>query len=595
MKRKTLQPTRRAFLKGLTITPLAAGLSSVASTAAAQNNSNSSSAAQNFSGVPLHEQVWDFEKVPAKVPENQIANTLSCDILIVGSGGSGMPASVAAVETGKKVITIEKLRKDQVFNPDRPDISRAIGAWFGFSNNRLLKERGIKKDVRAQFESQVRSAHWRCNQLNIKSVFDHGLEVSNWWLDKLSSQGLDPKTFPIETHPERDQQELPSMAWKRPGSGHYWFPGQIICPAGIAERALEAWLNDNDYEITYGVSAKYLEKDDKGAISGLIAQRSSDGKYIRIKAPKVILCTGGFEGNKEMMKKYLPESGAYREVFGKKTNTGDGFLMAQWAGARMDPWPLCPQTWDGMNPEALEKLKMDYVGIARQAWLYVNADGKRFMNEDAPFAGVGKSMFMQPHSMMWTIWDDKWKDDDVLYRLKGTVCRRMTTRSIPFILPMNTKEATQKMIDAGVIIKANSIPELVHKMVEKGPSLGIGNNMKEPVLQATIDRYNELAKKGDDEDFGKDPRALIEINKPPYYACRTTVGVIVCTGGPIVDEYFRVMDKNGGIIPGLYACGNNAGGYNQYEYDMPTDVGSLGRACVSGYLAAKHAAGDIGD
>jgi fumarate reductase flavoprotein subunit len=178
-----------------------------------------------------------------------------------------------------------------------------------------------------------------------------------------------------------------------------------------------------------------------------------------------------------------------------------------------------------------------------------------------------------------------------LEKLAGTVCRRMTTRRLPLVLPMNSKKATEKMIAAGIILKANTLDELAAKMIKEGPALGIGGDLKTDVFKAEIARYNKLAKAGKDEDFGKDPQTLFAIDKPPFYAVRTTVGILVAQAGALVNGKFQVTDKEGKVIPGLYACGNNAGGFNQYEYSMDADIGSLARCCVSGYLAAKIAAG----
>ena len=168
----------------------------------------------------------------------------------------------------------------------------------------------------------------------------------------------------------------------------------------------------------------------------------------------------------------------------------------------------------------------------------------------------------------------------------------MTTRHVPFILPMNTIKNTEKMVEAGVILKANTLKELYQKMREEGPKLGIGGDFTDEDMQATVDRYNEICKKGEDVDFGKDPQCLVPIDKPPYYACRTTVGILVTQAGPLVDDHFRVYDKDNRPIPGLFACGNVAGGFKQYEYSMNADIGSLGRCAISGYVAAKTAAGE---
>ncbi len=549
-----------------------------------------SSATQVCKNVPLDEQVWDFEKQPAPIPASKIKETITVDIVVVGSGAAGMPCAIAAHETGAKVIVLEKLRKDQTFTPGRPDLGRAIGAWWGFSDSKLYKKRGVKVDKEQLAMDQARSALWRVDQRQIKKVIDYGEKVADWWLDILEGQGINLDTIPIETHPEMNQQELPTQAHPRPGQYVYWHPTGMIIPCAVAEQALERHLNENGLQITYETPVRQLIKEGK-RITGVIAENKKG--YIRINAKKgVILCTGGFEGNNDMLKKYVPESKYYREIYGKKTNTGDGFLMAQWIGARMEQWPLCPMTWDGMNPEAVEKLHLDYVGVARQAWLWVNAFGERFMAEDNLFASVGKAMCLQPHSMMWTIFDDQWRDDDIEVKLGGTVCRRMTTKKIPFVLPMNTKEATEAMIKAGIILKADTIDELASKMLKAGPALGIGSDLDLEKFKATFDRYNQLMKVGRDEDFGKDPQKLVVLNKPPYYACRTTMGILVAQGGPYVTDNFQVIDKQNKLIPGLYACGNVAGGFNSYEFSMDADIGSLGRCVVSGYIAAKHAAGE---
>jgi fumarate reductase flavoprotein subunit len=591
-RRQLLVRTGAAIASGALMTSTAL-LASGQSAAAAPTDGKTGKTAHPKRGrsnnVPLHEQVWDFEVPPDPIPASKIKETLTTDIIIVGTGASGLPCAIAALEAGAKVIALEKLPKSATFKPGRPDLGRAIGAWYGFAGSRLYKQRGIKLDLEQLAGAQIRSALWRCDQRQVFKVVKYGEKVADWWLDILEEQGIDVKKIPIETHPEMNYQELPSQAHPRPGQYFYWHPVGHIIPCAQVEGALERHLNDNGLEITYETPVKQLIKE-KNRITGVIAQNRKG--YLRVNARKaIILCTGGYEGNSEMMKKYIPEYGAYKEVYGKKTNTGDGYLMAQWVGARMDPWPHSPMTWDGMCPEALDKFGCDFVGVARQPWLYVNAFGERFMNEDTLYASVGKSMFMQPRSMMWTVFDERWRDDDIQEKLAGTVCRRMTTRRIPFVLPFNTKQMHENLIREGIILKANSLEELAAKMNKAGPSLGIGADLNADTLKATVERYNQLAKSGHDSDFGKDPQKFIPCDKPPYYAIRTTVGILVTMAGPLVNDNFQVIDKEGKVIPGLYAAGNNSAGFNSYEFSMDADVGSLGRCCVSGYIAAKHAAG----
>ena len=112
-------------------------------------------------------------------------------------------------------------------------------------------------------------------------------------------------------------------------------------------------------------------------------------------------------------------------------------------------------------------------------------------------------------------------------------------------------------------------------------------------FKATVERYNEICEAGYDWDFGKDPICLYKVNEPPYYAACTGCGILVTCSGAYVDEHMRVLSKDVDRhpIPGLYAIGNVASGFNAFEISIDTDLGSLGKAATEGWIAAHEIMG----
>ncbi|MGV8082238.1 MAG: FAD-binding protein [Coriobacteriia bacterium] len=585
---------RRQFLK---YTATAAAMAAAGSTLAgcAKSGAEAERGTSNVN-IPLHEQVWDFEIEP-EYNLDDITEEQTADVVVVGTATSGMHCIAALLEGGAKVIALEKLSSDSVV-VGGITYRRSIGFSWGFSYNKVAKKQGVKIDYDRLIQDQVRISNHKVNQRQIQRVANVGPTVADWQLAHLEETGFDTNNLWVEDNAERHQTPLPTDATERPGQQDtYWHPLGYTIWAGDVEWALESLMKKRyGFEVTYETTAKKLIQDDDGKVVGVIAQKA-DGDLVKYYGTKgVILCTGGYEGNDDMQKKYLPDAERYIVRVGKQTNTGDGLLMAKWAGAEVEHWPHTVMTWDGMCPEAIQA-GYDYVGVARQAWLYVNALGQRFMNEDVTFGGQGRAISLQPYNMMWTIFDQKYTDPNVLINLKGTVCRRMTTvyHTMPGktgVMPFCTPECTEDLVNQGVILKADTLEKLADLMLEKGPDFGIGSDLDKETLLTTIKRYNELAELGYDYDFGKDPICLYKIDEPPYYAVRTGCGFLVTQSGVYVDERMRVLKpKDRNPVEGLYAAGNVASGFGAFEFSMDTNLGSLGRAATTGYLAAHEVLG----
>jgi fumarate reductase flavoprotein subunit len=567
-----------------------------AQTPDADGNTGTPTAGTSGANVPLAEQVWDFELEP-DIDIDAITEVETADVVVIGAASSGMHCIYSLLEGGASVIALEKLNSDSI-TVGGLTYRRSIGFNQGFAYNKIAHDQGIKIEFDRLVQDQVRISNHKVDQRKIRRILNLSPKVSAWQLGIMREHGDDVDHLWVEDQAERHQTALPTDATERPGQQDtYWHPIGYTIWAGDVEWALEDMAKQNfGFEITYETTAKKLIQDESGRITGVVALKK-DGTLVKYMGSKgVVLASGGYEGNEDMKKKYLPDQDRYIVVVGKRTNTGDGQLMAQWVGAKIEDWPHCPQTWDGMSPEAIQA-GYDYIGVAREPWLYVNAYGQRFMNEDVTFAGQGRAISIQPYSMMWTVWDEKYKDWDILTNMKGSICRRMTTvyHDMPGpdgIMPFNTEQCTQDLVDQGVILKADTIEELADLMIARGPDFGIDDMDKQTFL-STVTRYNSICDEGYDWDFGKDPLCLQKLSDPPYYATRTGCGFLVVSSGVYADEHMRVIskDRDRHVIEGLYAIGNMSSGFNALEFSIDTTLGSLAYAATSGWIAAQEILG----
>jgi len=321
-------------------------------------------------------------------------------------------------------------------------------------------------------------------------------------------------------------------------------------------------------EVRYKTPAAQLVKDDSGRVSAVIAQ-NEDGSYTKFIAKKgVILATGDYGNDPEMLEKYIPSSSTiYGNAYSTKLNTGDGHKMGLWIGAAIDEAPHAPMYFDqgivGWPPGAKP------VPVTRQPWLYVNLRGERFVNEDLPYGYSCNAHRQQPGNVKWVIFDAKWPEEAP--RFKMTACKAMRP-------PLHNPEEVEELIAKGIILSADTLDELIQKM-----------EVPAETFKATVARYNELAKKGIDEDFGKRPECLTTIEKPPFYAVKLATTLLVTLGGLQVNDKLQVLDTEKNPIPGLYAAGNVAGSFYANDYPNTMPGNSHGRALTFGWLAGKIA------
>ncbi len=541
--------SRREFIKDAAIASAAVATTSVLGTATAHAQNPTPTAAP--SATPVPKAAWEIP--PAPIADKDIKTTLSADVVVVGAGSSGLFAALAAVQSGAKVILIEKRATLRGDGGDNTAIDSKIQRQLGIQ---LDKDRIVRELMK-----------WGGNRLDESLLYlwaNHSGKVMDIIIDMLAAEGL--KTYLVV--PDRGDEETAVIdKWPLPTGfpANYNYLNEIVIEnptchrPGGKSRQQSVWLGIVEknlkkagVDIRYKTPAKQLVREpNNGRVSAVIAQ-SEDGSYIRLNASKaVILCTGDYGGNKDMVAKYgnlLAGSVA--------TNTGDGQRMGMWIGAVMENMPHAP-------------MSHSWSAWGQDAWLYVNKYGERFFNEDSDPESVANQAYEQ--GGFWCVFDDSWTED-------------VGKMGMGFFKIWNATPTVKKEFDAkvqaGTLLKADTLDDLAAKM--KVPA---------EALKATVARYNELVKGGKDLDFGKRADRLTAIDKPPYYAGWTAkpASALVVLGGLLVNKKLQAIDATGAVIPGLYLAGNTVGRRFKVGYPVICPGLSHSMAWTHGYLAGQFA------
>lgn len=346
----------------------------------------------------------------------------------------------------------------------------------------------------------------------------------------------------------------------------------------VRERGIPLWLDSPMTELI-------ADADADGSVTGVSVVR--DGKTQRIGARLgVILASGGFDHDLAWRKELLPVVDQDWS-FGNPSAMGDGIRAAQKLGAATDlldeAWWFPAIQWpDGRMQFMLNERMMP-------AQFIVNGDGKRFINEAAPYMDFGHAMIDGQksgvtHIPCWLITDHRsWNR----YVIGG----HLPLPKIPGAPVPTGRKVPSAWLESGVVKAAMTWEEMATK-------IGVpADNLCE-----TAWRFNELARKGHDDDFNRgdsvydnyygDPTLpnpnLYPLGDPPYYAFRIVLGDLGTSGGLRTDEYARVLREDGTVIPGLYAVGNTSAPVMGRSY---AGAGAtIGPAMTFGFVAANHIA-----
>ena len=535
------------------------------------------------------EKTW--MKIPDPVPPEQIRGEYHADIVILGGGHAGTAVALAALEAGATVILLEQ-QTEAGF--------RAFGAQFGALNSKFAQERGAPVYDPLDFmEDYLHRSLNRANPFLIRQYAHHSGETLDWMLAHLPESirdrvrlfmGRMPKHYSGLSNGFRTFLGTAMFPNVEPNGTIPPGPPLSLTPS---VKALHKQIIDLGGTIRYGLSCHDLIMEN-GAVVGAIG-RNYKHEYWRFLAGKgVVLATGDFSGNKEMVMDQLQELAELtdygaRYPFVPGGRKGAGIQLGLLAGGQMEPGPkggMWACVRGGGGP-------MD-----GSACLRLNCNGERFTNEGIyGYWGAGLQGARQPDGPIVTLWDANWREELEYQAMDHT----NVDLGDPLTMELRTlqmEEAAQKgCCDTGglppgraaapnLLFAAQSLPELADKLGYSGQA--------RTVFLEEVRRYNQLCALGRDEDFCKDPNLLHPIVSPPFFGYREetpavgTLMVTVC--GLVVDRWQQVLDSGGQPIQGLYATGNCSGGRFPMMYTTPISGISIGMAYTLGRVLGTHLA-----
>lgn len=518
------------------------------------------------------------------IDEAAITETVDTDILIVGAGNGGIFAAAYAAANGLNFRIIEQ-------NGNVQDTRH----WYGAIDSAAAKEAGEKPADRAKLLSEIsRYASGKCDQRVVKTWINESaamhdfmrsiLEDKYGWTCDFTSGA--EAAWPAENAEHNTDYLFPVQE-------HNYMASESASGKPRNELLLD-YIRELGYDVDFKTSLAKLEKDSTGRITGIIAQSTEDDHFIRYNANKgVLLACGGFPGNPYMMEQLDPLGTSVTTACSySPADKGYGIRAAVWAGANLDK-EAAPMLFDrGIVAPGVDGgyVASDsafggkaFPGPIRQynpgtqPFLKVNRNGERFANESSPYNDIVYAAAHQPGRVYAQICDANILEDAKRFHTIG--CSAQTRNA--------GAEYIQKQMDnaekEGVFFKADTIDELADK-------LGFTGEAKDTFL-ATVERYNELYDKQNDEDFGKPAYRLSAIRTAPFYGCWLGASLLTTEQGIAINDKGQALDNDNKPMPGLYVTGDMSGSFFANNYPCLMAGVAMGRTLTYAIKAIKQMGG----
>lgn len=494
---------------------------------------------------------WSWQTKPAPIDESLIVDTTEADVLVIGAGIGGLAAACHSAELGDKVVVIEK-----------NDMVSSRGGHFAAADSKALRAAGISMDKEEIAREWIKRCSDRCREEIVWLWLNRSGEAMDWLIDKAEAKGFTPVIYDGNAKGERN--------YEYPGT--HMFGGSAEDQDGLTAPVYLFWKGalEAGAEIVYNMPAQQLLTDEEGAVIGAVAL-DAEGAYHKYLAAKgVVLATGDFGGDPEMLECYAPiglrANANYYTPFG--CNTGDGHKMGMWVGAQMEMASI---------PTSLHLVAYTWQGYG---FLHVNTQGKRFMNENNWVQAKSIKILQQPgeDGYVWSVFDSNWPTQLAmgLPYGGGQFWDGMGRCYGQEWMPESDASMLESNIEGGTAVTADTLEGLADAM-------GVDRD----TFLATVERYNELAAGGKDLDYGKEWQLMNTIAEPPFYATKIGPALMGTNGGLVVDEKLRVLDRAQEPIRGLYAIGNCMGGRYGNDYPIIMNGTTHGTALAFGYLVGE--------
>ena len=518
------------------------------------------------------------------IDEASITETIDTDIVIVGAGNGGMFAAAYAAANGLNFRVVEQ-------NSAVQDTRH----WYGAIDSSAAKDAGAPATDKAKLLSEIsRYASGKCDQRVVKTWINESAAMHDFMRSILEDKyGWECEFTAGDEAKWPDENGEHNTDYLFPVQEHNYMASES--KSGTPRNVLlQQYIEELGYTVDFKTSLAKLEKDADGRITGIIAQSTEDGHFIRYNANDgVLLACGGFPGNTYMMEQLDPLGTSVTTACSySPSDKGYGIRAAVWAGANLDK-EAAPMLFDrgivapGVDGGYVESESAfggkAFPGTIRQynpgtqPFLKVNRNGERFANESCPYNDIVYAAAHQPGRVYAQICDANILEDAKRFHTIG--CSAQTRNGGEAYLQGKMDEA----IEAGALFKCDTIEELADK-------LGFTGEAKDTFL-ATIDRYNELYDNQNDADFGKPAYRLSAIRQAPFYGCWLGASLLCTEQGIAINEKGQALDNDNKPMPGLYVTGDMSGSFFANNYPCLMAGVAMGRTLTFAMKAIKQMAG----
>ena len=518
------------------------------------------------------------------IDEASITETIDTDIVIVGAGNGGMFAAAYAAANGLNFRVVEQ-------NSAVQDTRH----WYGAIDSSAAKDAGAPATDKAKLLSEIsRYASGKCDQRVVKTWINESAAMHDFMRSILEDKyGWECEFTAGDEAKWPDENGEHNTDYLFPVQEHNYMASES--KSGTPRNVLlQQYIEELGYTVDFKTSLAKLEKDADGRITGIIAQSTEDGHFIRYNANDgVLLACGGFPGNPYMMEQLDPLGTSVTTACSySPSDKGYGIRAAVWAGANLDK-EAAPMLFDrgivapGVDGGYVESESAfggkAFPGTIRQynpgtqPFLKVNRNGERFANESCPYNDIVYAAAHQPGRVYAQICDANILEDAKRFHTIG--CSAQTRNGGEAYLQGKMDEA----IEAGALFKCDTIEELADK-------LGFTGEAKDTFL-ATIDRYNELYDNQNDVDFGKPAYRLSAIRQAPFYGCWLGASLLCTEQGIAINEKGQALDNDNKPMPGLYVTGDMSGSFFANNYPCLMAGVAMGRTLTFAMKAIKQMAG----
>ena len=462
-----------------------------------------------------------------------VEEELTTDVVVVGGGGAGMSAAVRLAELGQQVILFEK----SSFLGGAISVSGGNQVVMGAQ---LQADNGVEDDSVESMVADFEANGANKNNEEILTLFAENVGAATDWL--VASCGIE---FDAGLHQLGEYSHNRELAYT--GGG-----------AGFAERMRKA-VERSGATVYLSTKVESLLVED-GAVVGVKAVSTDGTKEYTVHAANVVLATGGYGNNKDMLTEEM-KSALY---YGPATSTGDGIRMAEAVNAQTANMEYGKRYPNGIEVDtgiAKSTIAGNIVGWTMSAIL-VNADGNRVVNEKASNRTILEEELQQPGGMLYLLLDSETFE---VWKTK--------------LAPAGISEGD---IEKYLAVNGTTTPVFAHGETLEEAAAAAGVNAEN--LAATVEKYNSFVEKGEDADFGRNASYLtMKIGAGPYYLIEQKPRFATTMGGLVVNTNMQVLNQEGSAISGLYAAGETCG---QVMGDDSPSGANNAWAITSGKLAA---------